>query len=1177
MENLRMPEGPVEVYVPSKVHSIARVFRTATTFIFALTIFGLGLSLMAGAASAQEMVTTHHNDVGRTGANTAETILTPSNVNSTTFGFLFSAPVDGQVYAQPLYMPNVAIPGEGTHNVVYVATEHDSVYAFDADTGGTALWHDTFLINGATTVNWTVVNVKDVYPENGITGTPVIDPTTNTLYVVVMTYENSVCIHRLHALDITTGAEKFGGPIQIAASTPGTGDGSSGGVITFNSIFENQRPGLLLLNGYVYVGFAAFGDNGDWHGWVLSYNAATLALAGQFCASPNGEGSGFWASGSGLSADNLNGGRIFVATGNGDFPTTGNVLPKGTPAPQPSTSVDYGDSIVQLTINNGALTPTDYFTPYNTDSLEAGDTDLGSGGTLILPDQPGTYPHELIQVGKQGRIYVIDRDKMTNDGSHFCNGCSTDPEILQTVTGIDGLWAMPAYWNGNVYFWGNGDSLKMYPISNGVLAAAPTSQSAETSGFPGSTPVISANGTTNGIVWTNESDGYLHNAAILRAYDATNVSHLLWASNLQTTDTPGQAVKFTLPIVANGKVYLGTYNQLDVYGIKAGTQAAATPTFTPAAGAYTTSQSVQINDANSGATIYYTMDGSMPTTASAVYSTPISVTTSTTINAIATASGYLTSATGSALFSIAGKPVAPVITPGTGSYTGSASVTMTDATSGASIYFTTNGTTPTQGSTKYKGAIAVTSSETIKAIAAVAGVGNSPVTTATYTMTPASNTTINYGLGFANATGLQFNGSTDLDDSRLQLTNGGASEAGSAFYTTPVNIQGFTTDFSFQISDAVADGMTFTIHNAAAGASALGVNGGNLGYGGGAKGIGNSIAIKFDIYSNSGEGSDSTGLYQNAASPILPSIDMTTSGLVLNSGDAIQAHITYNGTTLAMTLTDAVTNKSFSQSWTVNIPSVIGSNTAYVGFTGGTGGSSSSQKVETWTFTSNPPLASVTAYSSGFTSASGLQLNGSSTLLTASNALALTSGKSQAGSFFYTTPVNVQSFTNTFTFQLPAPLSDGITFVLEGNGPTSIGDTGGALGYSVLSSEVHTFTKSVAIKFDVYSNSGEGIDSTGVYQDGAAPITPFVDMTSSGLVLTSGHVFNVTMSYNGTTLTMTITDATTAASFTNSWTVNIPTIVGGNTAYVGFTGGSGGTVSTQEILTWTYTPGTPSN
>jgi hypothetical protein len=270
------------------------------------------------------------------------------------------------------------------------------------------------------------------------------------MYVVSETYENSACVHRLHALDITTGAEKFNGPVVIAASVPGNGEGSSNGTMAFNSLYENQRPGLLLLNGYVYVGFAANGDNGYWHGWILSYNAATLQLAGAFNSSPNGIASGFSASGNGLAADTLNGGRLFVATGNGDYPVPGNVVPN--PAPQPSASVDYGDSMIQLSLNNGVMTPTDYFTPYNTASLDAADTDLGSGGVLVLPNQTGTYPHELLGAGKQGRIYVVDRDQFTNNNSHYCSGCTTDSEIVQTVNGIGGLWSMPAYWNGNIYF-----------------------------------------------------------------------------------------------------------------------------------------------------------------------------------------------------------------------------------------------------------------------------------------------------------------------------------------------------------------------------------------------------------------------------------------------------------------------------------------------------------------------------------------------------------------------------------------------------------------------------------------------------------------------------------------------------------------------------------------------------
>jgi hypothetical protein len=1386
-------------------------------------------------ASAQVSVTTHHYDIGRTGANTSETLLTPTNVNSTTFGRLYIAPVDGQIYAQPLYMPNVAIPNQGTHNVVYVATENDSVYAFDADTGGAPLWHVSFLINGATTVNWSVVNAKDIYPQIGITGTPVIDPTTNTLYVVAETYENSACVHRLHALDITTGAEKFNGPVVITASGTGTGEGSAGGTMTFSSVLENQRPGLLLLNGYVYIGFAANGDNGNWHGWILSYNAATLQQAGAFDSSPNGIGSGFWAAGSGLAADTVNGGRLFVATGNGDYPLLGNVVPN--PAPQPSTSVDYGDSIIQLSVNNGVMTPTDYFTPYNTASLDGADTDVGSGGVLIPPDQTGTYPHELIQSGKQGHIYVLNRDQMTNNNSHFCNGCTTDSEILQTVTGITGLWSMPAYWNGNVYFWGNGDSLKAYSFTGGVLSASPTSQSAETSGFPGSTPVVSANGTTNGIVWAVESDGYLNSPAILRAYNALNVSQLLYASNLTSgRDTLGQAVKFTLPMVANGKVYVGTYNQLDAFGLFGSSPTAAAPTFTPSPGSYTTSQTVTISDTTTGATIYYTTDGSTPTSSSAKYSTGIPVSASMTINAIAVANGYLNSPVSTGVFTIAGQTEPPVLSPAGGSYTAAQSVTLTDASPAPTIYYTTNGTTPTHSSAVYSAPIPVSATTTITAIASSAGLIDSAPVSATYTIAAATGGSINYGLGFATDAGLQLNGSADLDDSRLQLTNGGANEASSAFYTTPIDIRNFTTDFTIQISDAVADGMTFTIQNSTAGASAIGLLGGNLGYGGGTKGIQKSVAIKFDIYSNSGEGTDSTGLYQNGASPILPAIDMTSSGVILLSGDAIAAHIVYNGTTLTMTLTDAIVNETFTQSWTVNIPSIVGGNLAYVGFTGGSGGKSSSQKVESWTLTSTPPAApaaatptitpgtesfsgtvsvsltdtttgasiyyttdgtvpspgtgttqlysssftvsstatvnaiataanystsalatavytqqataqplinpatesfngtvsvsisdtttgasiyyttdgstpvagagttkqfnaafpvtstttvnaiataagyssspissatytqqavatpaigpapgtytgsvpvtitdatsgatvyyttdgsapspgtgttqaypaggfslsasstvralatepgyltsagatatytvqaaaggGISGFSSGFTSTTGLQLNGSATWLQATNALAVTttSGTNQAGSFFSTTPVNVQTFTNTFSFQLPAPLSDGFVFVIQGNGPTGVGGSGGALGYSVVSSMKAPFSNSVAIKFDVYSNQGEGTDSTGIYLNGAPPIVPSVDMTSSGLNLRSGDVFNVVMQYDGTWLQLTITDAKTNQSFTDQWQVNIPAAVGGSTAYVGFAGGTGGTASTQEILNWSYAPDAP--
>jgi hypothetical protein len=374
----------------------------------ATRILGVVISLFffALAAAAQTTVPpsvlTQHYDIGRTGQNAAETALTTTNVNSTLFGKLFALSVDGQVYAQPLYVPGVTIPGQGTHNVVYVATENDSLYAFDADIGGAPLWNITLLTNGGTAVPNTYVVAYDINPQIGVTGTPVIDPSTNTLYVVAKSLESATVTQRLHAIDITSGAEKFGGPVVLQASVPGTGPGSTSGTMPFNRLWKNQRRGLLLLNGYVYIGFAAHGDNGPWHGWILSYNAATLAQAGVWCTSPNGIGGGLWGAGSGLAADTMGTGRIFVATGNGDFPVSSNVVPN--PAPAPSSSVDFGDSMVQLTASAGQITPTDYFTPYNSASLDAADTDLGSGGVLIPPDQGGPYQHILIEVGKQGHI-----------------------------------------------------------------------------------------------------------------------------------------------------------------------------------------------------------------------------------------------------------------------------------------------------------------------------------------------------------------------------------------------------------------------------------------------------------------------------------------------------------------------------------------------------------------------------------------------------------------------------------------------------------------------------------------------------------------------------------------------------------------------------------------------------
>jgi hypothetical protein len=1407
----------------------------------AARILLLAVSLLACAlgVSAQTSILTQHYDNGRTGQNTHETTLTLANVNSTTFGKLFTLPVDGYVYAQPLYVPGVAIAAKGTHNVLYVATEHDSLYAFDADTGGAPLWQISFIVNGGSTVPNGNVSTGDIVPEIGITGTPVIDSTTNTLYVVSKTLEGANYFLRLHAIDITSGAEKFGGPVVMSASLPGTGSGSASGTLAFSTQWENQRPGLLLLNGFVYVGFAAHGDNGPWHGWILSYKASNLQAAGAWCTSPNGIGSGLWASGAGLASDTTGSGRIFVSTGNGDYPVSGNVVPN--PAPAPSSSVDFGDSIVQLTLSSaGQISPTDYFTPFNTASLDGADTDLGSGGVIIPPDQTGTFPHLLVEAGKQGRLYVVNRDKMTSDGSHFCNGCTTDPEVVETVNGIAGLWSMPAYWNGNMYFWGNGDHLKAYSFTNGVLSQSPTSQSAESNGFPGATPVVSSNGTSNGILWAAETDAYGSSGpAILRAYNATNVSSLLYASNLTSNpDTLGPAVKFVVPVVTNGKVYVGAQKEVDVFGLLAGQSHAASPAFSPATGSYGPSVSVSMSSSTPNAAIFYTTDGSAPSTASTKYASAITVTSSTTFNAIATAAGFIQSSVSTATYTISTQTPAPAFSPAPGTYTSTQMVQLVD--SGATIYYTTDGSTPTHSSTKYTAAIPVSATTTIKAIGSQTGLTDSSVSSGIYTISTSGTTSINFGVGFSTPTGLQFNGSTDLDDSRLQLTSGLANQAGSAFFTTPMDIRNFTTDFSFQLSNAMADGITFTIQNSTAGATALGPTGGGLGYGpdtpGGTPGIANSVAVKFDLYSNNGEGDDSTGLYTDGASPTTPFVDLTPSGINLDQGDTIAAHFTYDGTTLTMTLTDNVVGKTFTNSWAINIPGTVGGNTAFVGFTGGTGGLTASQKIETWTFVSTPPHTTTVAtplitpgtetfagsinvtisdatsgaaiyyttdgtspapgvgttkpysatfavsatqtvktiatlsgdtnsnvasatytlqaaatptfnppagtisstqaitisdlsvgstiyyttdgstpvpgvgttkqysaaftlassatvkaiatasgnatsavasaaytvqqtaatptitpaggtyttsvtvtitdassgaliyyttdgttpspgvgttkqytasfslaasatvkavasgagfatspvassaytvqsgapstvnFSGGFTATTGLQLNGTTAWNQTTHRLALTSatGATQAGSFFYGTPVNIQAFTNDFSFQLTAPNADGMTFTIQNNTATALGPSGGGLAYGPdTPGATPGIGKSVAVKFDLYNNAGEGADSTGEYTNGASPTTPFTDMTSSGVNLHSGDVMSVHMTYDGTTLSMTITDATAGKSFSTSWPVNISTIVGASTAYVGFTGGTGGSTATQEIITWNYASGTP--
>ena len=424
---------------------------------------------------------------------------------------------------------------------------------------------------------------------------------------------------------------------------------------------------------------------------------------------------------------------------------------------------------------------------------------------------------------------------------------------------------------------------------------------------------------------------------------------------------------------------------------------------------------------------------------------------------------------------------------------------------------------------------------------------------ATYTIQPAG--TFNFSSGFALADGpMQFNGSTDLDDFRLQLTNGGTNEAGQRLLCDSGQYPAVHHQLYLPVVEPGADGITFTIQNN--GPTALGGFGGQLGYGS----IPNSVAIKFDLYNNAGEGPDSTGLYINGATPTMPAINLTATGINLHSGDYFNATLTYDGSNLTLTLTDAITLATWSHVFVVNIPAIVGGNTAYVGFTGGTGGQTSSQKLTSWTYVPGPPLPS---YPAGFTPGS-MTLNGGAAIT--ANALELTDGNpNETRSAFFTTPVNIQQFNTNFQFQLLNPNADGFTFTIQGNAPTALGLAGSYLGYG-------SIPNSVAVKFDLYNNAGEGTDSTGLYINGATPTVPAIDLSSTGINLHSGDIFNAQLAYNGITLTVVITDTVTNATATQTYTVNIPYIVGGPTAYVGFTGASGGGTAVQEILNWSYSP-----
>ncbi len=499
-------------------------------------------------------VLTYHNDNARSGEYLQERLLSPASVNRNSFGKLFVIQVDGKVDAEPLYMRHISIPGQGIHNVLFVATENDSVYAFDAASGAT-LWHARLLEAGETPSD--ARDCSQVVPIIGITSTPVIDPARGphgTIFVVAMSKnQHGRYFQRLHALDLTTGKEEFGGPVDVHAEYPGTGAGSRDGKVLFDPKQYEERASLLLLNHIVYTAWASHCDNGPYTGWVIGYNERNLHQSSVLDFTPNGTMGSVWQSGAGTAAGPR--GNIYFLAANGTFDTTVNAA--GFPV-----RGDFGNAFMKLSTAGSALKVADYFAMYNVTHENDTDEDLGSGGALVLPpmtDAAGRLRYLAVGAGKDRNIYLVDRNDLGKFDPHKNN---VYQELARALGGRE--FAMPAYFDGKLYYGAVNDHLREFQFRHARLLPNPVSLTPEEFVYPGTTPSVSADGSANGIVWAAENG----DPAVLHAYDANNLSHELYNSNQAgSRDHFGEGNKFITPMIADGRVYVGTTNGIGVFGL----------------------------------------------------------------------------------------------------------------------------------------------------------------------------------------------------------------------------------------------------------------------------------------------------------------------------------------------------------------------------------------------------------------------------------------------------------------------------------------------------------------------------------------------------------------------------------------------------------------------------------